>query len=202
METPLPQLDPQVRTSEVDLGRVVALRWRQVLEGRLPDALRHRVRRAFLSRTSQIEGQQGPDCHPQAGPPGDRGLAEDLSRSVAGSADVPHLRKGRVQRAGRPTFRQELPRMGIRPISRKLGITDRLVTFQVMRRFPWNPPSGAWNVEGYPERTAPRQYYDDRQCVCAGHRGDRDTGGQLSRHGGLGWLDADGGGSRAEGPEY
>ena len=90
----------------------------------------------------------------------------------------------------------------IRPIARKLGIPDRLVTFQVMRRSPGNASARSRNVERHPGRATPRQHYDDRQRVRAGGRGERDAGRQLSRHGCTGWLDSGGRGSRAEGTQY
>jgi hypothetical protein len=65
-----------------------------------------------------------------------------------------------------------------------------------------NPPAGARNTERYPERSATRQHHDDRQCVCAGDRGERDASRQFSRHGGPGWLDADGREPWAEGPQH
>ena len=47
-----------------------------------------------------------------------------------------------------------------RPIARKLGITDQLVTFQVMRPDAGNGHAAAWDGQGHPGHVAAREHQD------------------------------------------
>src|SRR5882762_248655 len=99
-----------------------------------PDAAWHGLRGEVLQRTTQIEDQQS--AHP--GPELVRPVIEAW-RSICKDSSPEALMFptfGRGDRKGQavPRDGKNFLRCRIRPVSRKLGIPDRLVTFQVMHR--------------------------------------------------------------------
>lgn len=67
------------------------------------------------------------------------------------------------ERKGQPVPRwgKNLLRLRIRPVARKLGIPDRLVTFEVIRRTLGDGHAAAWNLERHAGHAAAREYPDD-----------------------------------------
>ena len=61
-------------------------------------------------------------------------MEASLCRSVTGGFDVFHFWPGERKGQAVPRWSKNFLKWRIRPIARKLGIPDRLVTFQVMRR--------------------------------------------------------------------
>jgi hypothetical protein len=106
----------------------------EILDRRVPSASRHRRRGEVLQGKGQVEGEPKTNCGSRTGPPGDRGLAEDLPGRISGGADVSHFRTGERKGEAVPRHAKNFLRWRIRPLSQKLGIPNRLVTFQVMRR--------------------------------------------------------------------
>jgi hypothetical protein len=79
---------------------------------------------------------------------------------------------GRGDRKGQavPRWEKNFLTWRIRPIARKLGIPDRLVTFQVMRRTLGTGHAKSRNSEGHPMHVAAREYSNHRRCL---HTEDR-----------------------------
>ena len=80
---------------------------------------------------------------------------------------------GRGERKGQavPRWGKNFLKWRIRPIARKLGIPDRLVTFQVMRRTLGTDMQQPRHIERHSKHVAAREHPDDRRCV---HADDRD----------------------------
>jgi integrase len=108
---------------------------------------------------------------------------------------------GRGKRTGQavPRHAKNFLRWRIRPIAERLEIPARLITFQVMRRSLGTHLSGHGS-QGRAGRTTPCEHHDDRQCVRAGCRRERDAG-ELSCFDGAGRLDAGSGKHGSDGSE-
>ncbi len=80
---------------------------------------------------------------------------------------------GRGERKGEAVPRQAKNFLAwrVRPIAQKLGIPDRLITFQVMRRSLGTHLQEHGTLEGHARGATPCQHHDDGQCVRAGGRG-------------------------------
>ena len=101
-----------------------------------------------------------------------------------------------------PRWGKNFLRWRIRPVWRKLGIPDRLVTFQVMRRSLGTNLQEHGTLKDAQGRAPSCQHHDDRQRLHAGRRRERDACGQLTRYRSARWLDAGGGEPRSKWSEH
>ena len=135
----------------------------------------------FYKGRLKTKASRSTDSGSGAGSSGDRGLAEDLPGPVSGGADVSHLRTRRTQGRGSTASGEELPEVADSSVAREAGDSGSLVTFQVMRRSLGTHMQDHGTLKDTQACSTPRQHHDDRQCLRAGGRGERDAGGQLSR---------------------
>lgn len=104
------------------------------MEWRFPVAARDCLRGQPLRWSDEDETEQSTHLSPRSGSPCHRGLEGNLPGHLSGGPDVPHLWPGKRKGEAVPRWGKNFLKWRIRPVAQKLGIPDRLVTFQVMRR--------------------------------------------------------------------
>jgi hypothetical protein len=74
---------------------------------------------------------------------------------------LPTFGRGERKAQAVPRWGKNFLRWRVRPVARKLGIPDRLVTFEVIRRTLGDGHAAAWNLERHAGHAAAREYPDD-----------------------------------------
>ncbi len=93
-----------------------------------------RPTRDSFRRPTQDEAEQSSDPGSRASSTCNRSLETALERLFARGSNVPNVRTGGKEGAVGAALGEELPPLAHPSNRRSLGIPDRLVTFQVMRR--------------------------------------------------------------------